>query len=143
MIYIYMICYAKISIVIVSIFQIPKKNHKVKNHFESILSLLCYLRLAPLQTSVFLSTPARPPRSHYSQTPSRRYTPSLFLRKHSKIPHSHPTSTIPCKICELPPSPQIRILLIDLLRFSPPNSNEEEEGEKEGGGGGGERRRET
>lgn len=37
----------KISIVIVSIFQIPKKNHKVKNHFESILSLLRYLTLTP------------------------------------------------------------------------------------------------
>lgn len=131
------------SIIIVSIFQIPTKNHKVKINPPSSAT-----QTGPPQSFSSTSTPFFPELPSKGNTLSRSLHPSLpsqsflpFSLKNLKIPHSHPTSTIPCKICELPPSPQIRILLIDLLRFSLPNPNEEEE-EEEGEKGGG-RRRET
>lgn len=141
MIYIYDLL-RKISIIIVSIFQIPKKNRKVKinppssatSHWPPSEFFFDLHLVRPKDHSKVI--PCHPP----SIPPFSIFPPPHFSRKNLKILHSHPTSTIPCKICELPPSPQIRILLIDLLRFSPPNPNEEEEEEGEKGGGG---RRET
>lgn len=82
--YIYMICYAKISIVIVSIFQIPKKNHKVKNQFESILSLLRYLTL-PLsfRPQFFFNSCKTPTYSMFPNTFKTICPPAPF--SHSKI----------------------------------------------------------
>lgn len=72
-----MICYAKISIIIVSIFQIPKKIHKVKNQFESILSLLRYLTLTPPSDLGFSFNSCKAPT--YSMFPNILKTIHPFL----------------------------------------------------------------